>query len=108
MEQQGPRYGVYFVPAADSALYRFGSAVLQYDCYTGQTVRPLDAFAADADAWRRDSAEPRRYGFHATLKAPFYLLPSCTETQLISAVQSFAAFRRRRAVFEPVVRVLSG
>ena len=36
MADQAPRYAVYFVPAADSDLYRFGSAVLQYDGYTGR------------------------------------------------------------------------
>ena len=27
-----PRYAIYFVPGADSGLYRFGAAVLGYDC----------------------------------------------------------------------------
>ena len=31
----GPRYAIYFVPAPDTDLYRFGSSVLGYDCYTG-------------------------------------------------------------------------
>ena len=107
-QQQGARYAVYFVPAAESALYRFGSAVLQYDCYTGNDVLPPAAFAGDAEAWREATAEPRRYGFHATLKAPFHLSPSCTEAQLVSAVQSFAALGRRAPAFRPAVRLLIG
>jgi Protein of unknown function (DUF1045) len=108
MADQTPRYAVYFVPAADSDLYRFGSAVLQYDCYTGRPVAPPDECTADADAWRKASEEPRRYGFHATLKAPFYLAPSCTEAQLVSAFQSFAALGRKAAVIEPEIAMLSG
>jgi hypothetical protein len=52
--------------------------------------------------------EPRRYGFHATLKAPFHLSPSCTESQLVSALQSFATLGRSPAILKPVVRMLSG
>jgi hypothetical protein len=28
-----PRYAIYFVPAPDTALYRFGAAALGYDCF---------------------------------------------------------------------------
>lgn len=106
MADGAPRYAVYFVPAADTDLYRFGSAVLRYDCYTGAPVVPPDECAADA--WRQATEEPRRYGFHATLKAPFYLAPACSETQLVSAFQSFAALGRKGAVIEPEIRTLSG
>lgn len=102
------RYAVYFVPAADSKLYRFGSAVLQYDCYTGAAILPPAELRAQADEWRKATEEPRRYGFHATLKAPFYLAPTCREAQLVSAFQSFAAIGRAIATIQPVVTMLSG
>ena len=108
MADKPPRYAVYFVPAADSELYRFGSAVLQYDCYTGEAVRPLPELTGQAEEWRTATEEPRRYGFHATLKAPFYLAPSSSEAQLISAFQSFAAIGRLVATIQPVVTMLSG
>src|SRR5262245_64223006 len=85
---QGPRYAIFFVPPADDVLYGFGSGVLGYNSYTGEAQsRPEEL---DAGAWDQLTAEPRRYGFHATLKAPFHLLPNCTEAQLASAVRSFA------------------
>ena len=34
--KSGSRYAIYFVPAADQPLFRFGRAVLGYDCYTGE------------------------------------------------------------------------
>ena len=108
MTDSEPRYAVYFVPAADSELYRFGSAVLQYDCHTGAMVLPPAGLRDQADEWRKATEEPRRYGFHATLKAPFYLAPTCREAQLISAVQSFAAIGRTIATIQPVVTMLSG
>jgi hypothetical protein len=106
MEDQGPRYAVYFVPAAESSLYRFGSAILQYDCYTGEAVQPPHELIGGE--WRRVTEEPRRYGFHATFKAPFYLSPSCSETQLVSAFQSFAALGRKAVAIKPVVQILGG
>ena len=102
------RYAIYFVPAAESALYRFGSSVLGYDCYTGADLLPPDAFAADAALWRELTQEPRRYGFHATLKAPFHLSPSCTEAQLTSAFVSFAALGHAVGRIAPEVALLSG
>jgi hypothetical protein len=106
MDDQGPRYAIYFVPALDSDLYRFGSAVLQFDAYAARSVLPPEELRGEA--WRELTDEPRRYGFHATLKAPFYLSPSSSEPQLVSAMQSFAAIGRRVATITPVVRILSG
>ena len=71
-----PRYAIYFVPPAETEFFRFGSAVLGYDCYTGASVGRPAALDAEPEFWDRLTAEPRRYGFHATLKAPFTLSPS--------------------------------
>jgi len=102
--EQGPRYAIYFVPAAQSQLYRYGSSIVGYDCYTGSDV----GFPDGALNWNELTASPRRYGFHATLKAPFYLSPSCTEKQLVNAVQSFAGLGHAIHTFAPTVRLLGG
>ena len=49
---------------------------------------------------------PRRYGFHATLKAPFHLSPSCTEQQLVNALHSFAGLGHAIRSFTPTLRLL--
>jgi putative phosphonate metabolism protein len=105
---EGPRYAIYFVPAAQSRLYRYGSSILGYDCYTGKTVDFPDEPDSAAVNWNELSKEPRRYGFHATLKAPFHLLPSRTEQQLINALQNFAGLGHAVRAFVPAVRMLSG
>jgi putative phosphonate metabolism protein len=105
---QGPRYAIYFVPAADSALYRFGSSILGYDAYTGEAVSHPEEDAGGAGSWRSLTEEPRRYGFHATLKAPFHLSPGCTEAQLVQAVQNFAASGRAIPAIAPVIQTLGG
>ena len=44
----------------------------------------------DPQTWRTMTDEPRRYGFHATLKAPFRPAAGCDETQLTRAFFDFA------------------
>ncbi len=73
-----------------SSLYRFGAAWLGYDVYDGSGLsRDADGDRVDFD---RDTLthEPRRYGFHATLKAPFRLTETFDESDLVSAFESFA------------------
>jgi 2'-5' RNA ligase len=86
-----PRYAVYFAPAAESALWCFGSAVLGYDAATGENVPFLVPPGCDPATWPQLTEEPRRYGFHATLKAPFELAEGRSEEELRSFARNHAA-----------------
>jgi putative phosphonate metabolism protein len=103
-EDDGPRYAIYFVPPPSSQLYRYGSSILGYDAYTGGNVAFPDKFGSGAVNWGELTATPRRYGFHATLKAPFFLAPACTEQQLVNALQSFAGLGQPVLNFVPALR----
>ena len=84
------RYAIYFAPATNDPLWRFGSSVLGYDAASGARVAFLDhPLLRDAplEAW---TADPRKYGFHATLKPPFALAPGADEAALIEAARAFA------------------
>ncbi len=85
------RYAIYYAPQADSALWRFGSAVLGYDAITGEDVPGLVPDGCDAARWKELTAEPRRYGFHATLKAPFEIASGRSEGQLRAFAHNYAA-----------------
>lgn len=102
----GPRYAIYFVPAPDQALYRFGRAALGYDCYTGEEIAHPECDELSAAEWSALTREPRTYGFHATLKAPFRLPPGIEERKLVDALTAFAAVPRAMPVIEPCVRLL--
>ncbi|MCP3412076.1 DUF1045 domain-containing protein [Bradyrhizobium sp. CCGB01] len=103
-----PRYAIYFAAGADSALSRFGAELLGYDAYTGNEV-PFPAGASRvAPDWRDVSADPRKYGFHATLKAPMALAPGKTETELVAACATFAGKARPIPSIRPVVDSISG
>lgn len=101
-----PRYAIYFVPPANSDLYRFGAVLLGFDCYTGEEQGHPDDAGLDAREWADLTREPRKYGFHATLKAPFHLLPSFTEWDLIVELRRFAAIPRAQPAIEPAIQSL--
>jgi putative phosphonate metabolism protein len=86
-----PRYALYYAPACDSALWRFGCATLGYDAFTGQDIAFAVPAGCDAEGWSQATAEPRRYGFHATLKAPFHLANGRSEGQLRAFAHQIAA-----------------
>lgn len=86
-----PRYAIYYTPAVDSALWRFGSAVLGYDAVTGEDVPALVPPGCDAAGWPGLTEEPRGYGFHATLKAPFEIAGGRSEGQLRAFAHNYAA-----------------
>lgn len=88
------RYAIYYAPAPDSPLWSFGSGVLGYDAATGASAPAISPEGVDQDAWTAMTATPRRYGFHATLKAPFRLAAGKTEDDLVSAGHAFAATQR--------------
>ena len=101
-----PRFAIYFVPPTDSTLYRFGAGFLGYDCYTGKDLGASDAVELGLSDWTALTQAPRIYGFHATLKAPFYLAPMTTESELAAELERFGAVPRPLPAFEPAVRVL--
>lgn len=101
-----PRYAIYYAPAHDSILDRFGSGLLGYDAREGADLSFPDGIGA-AD-WRELTEDPRKYGFHATLKAPTALAPGKREDELVAACVAFAAEPRAIPVIKPVVDVIEG
>lgn len=103
-----PRYAIYYVPAADSDLYRFGAEVVGYDGFRGTDVSfPGEIIAAMPD-WAELTRDPRKYGFHATLKAPFPMAAGKQEADLVATCQAFADKARTLPVIAPVIRAISG
>jgi len=95
------RYAIYLAPTEPEAFCRFGSSLLGYDAELGRDAPQALPRGFGAEEWTRWSREPRRYGFHATLKAPFRLAEGQTEDQLTRALREFA---RRRKPFAIALR----
>jgi putative phosphonate metabolism protein len=103
-----PRYAIYYAPPAGSPLARFGAGLLGYDASTGDDVLFPDPVAGAFADWRALTADPRKYGFHATLKAPFALAPGADEAGLVAAFDRFVATPRAIPTIVPVVRNVGG
>lgn len=84
------RYAVYYAPPAGGALAGFGAAWLGWDAATGAEAAGL-AIAGLPRPRPELTAAPRRYGFHATLKAPFRLAPDAGADRLLGGLQAVAA-----------------
>ena len=64
------RYAIYYTPAPDTALAEFGADWLGWDSATGLKRQQRAFEGADIGAITK---QPRKYGFHGTLKPPFRL-----------------------------------
>ncbi|WP_309645554.1 DUF1045 domain-containing protein [Phenylobacterium sp.] len=95
-----PRYAIYYAPAPDTALWRKASAWLGRDAYAGQDLTRPALAELDGLDLHALTADPRGYGFHATLKAPFELTAGVAETELLDFAARFAA---ARAPFEVAI-----
>jgi putative phosphonate metabolism protein len=85
------RYGIYYAPAQDHALSAAAAAWLGRDAWTGAAImRPAVMGLGDQDPDAL-TADPRHYGFHATLKAPFELAEGQREAELDAAVAAIAS-----------------
>jgi putative phosphonate metabolism protein len=103
-----PRYAIYYAAAQGSALERFGSSLIGYDAYGGEDLPFPDSVTQTIPDWRELTQDPRKYGFHATLKAPMALAPGRTEAQLVAACELFSDAARPVPLIKPVVDTISG
>jgi hypothetical protein len=84
------RCAVYFVPDIQSAWWQAGSSWLGRCAATGQPmVQPSLAGISPQAQWAL-TAEPRRYGWHATLRAPFKIKPGESLKSVMSELQALA------------------
>ncbi|MGP2490013.1 DUF1045 domain-containing protein [Mesorhizobium sp. PUT5] len=84
------RYALYFTPHHDHPLTLAAAAWLGRDAFSGEETQLADIgdlAAADLSRW---TAEPRRYGFHATLVAPFRLETGLAQEDVLRAAASLA------------------
>jgi putative phosphonate metabolism protein len=92
------RYALYYAPEPHTALWQFGSAVLAYDAASVQALTTPDFAGTFADRWMELTHEPRKYGFHATLKAPFRLHGDFDEERLVLAMHDFARVTKKASI----------
>ena len=101
------RYAVYCCPAPDSPWWTFGAHWLGRDELCGENLpQPVLAQFNQNELWSITTA-PRRYGFHATVKAPFHLRSSFTDDDLRARLDALASTLKPVAL-GPLQAVLLG
>ncbi|WP_411906241.1 DUF1045 domain-containing protein [Rhizobium mayense] len=84
------RYALYFTPPKDDPLTSLAARWLGRDAFSNEIFSDK-AMAPLPEDHAELTADPRRYGFHATLKAPFELAASVTERDLLEVAAEFAS-----------------
>lgn len=87
----GTRYAVYFAPDKYSPWREFGARWLGRDEYDNGVLPQPALEGMSPQVFAQVTQEPRRYGFHATLKAPLRLAAGCDETGLMRRLNALAA-----------------
>lgn len=77
-----PRYAIYFAPHPSSDWGLAGSTWLGRCAASGQPLRQPTVAGVAPDVFARLTAAPARYGWHATLKAPFTLAEGVSQIDL--------------------------
>ncbi len=99
------RYGVYAVPEGD--LYAAGAAWLGWNSVSGARL-PHPTVADLPQAAEEMTATPRKYGFHGTIKPPFFLAGGTDFAALEAAMADFCATRPPVALPPLIVKRLGG
>jgi putative phosphonate metabolism protein len=90
------RYAIYFTPPQDDPLTRLAAGWLGRDAFGGATPDAPETPGLPRAEIVAQTKDARRYGFHATLKAPFRLADGESVAELDEAVAALAGS------FEPI------
>ncbi len=85
------RHAAYFAPAPGSLAWLLGTQWLGRCPHSGQTLPQPSPPGWEPDAFAQRTRDPRRYGWHATLKAPFVLADDCSPSTLHAGFSQLAA-----------------
>ncbi|MCH8617820.1 phosphonate metabolism protein/1,5-bisphosphokinase (PRPP-forming) PhnN [Undibacterium sp. TS12] len=100
------RYALYFSPAPDSPWWQAGASWLGRDPMHAGKIQQGHIPGVPDILLSGLTAEARRYGFHATLKAPFNLLEGFHEADLISMANAFARLQPVISISELQIRMM--
>lgn len=99
------RYALYVAPRPGDGLASFANSWLGRDAERGIDIAQPEYDGLSRERLMGITAEPRRYGFHGTLKPPFRLASGATADTLIASVAEFA--RQRAPIIIPRLRLAS-
>ncbi len=84
------RYAINFTPPANDPLTLAAAQWLGRNAFSGEATESPAIRGLDLHEIAFNTAVPRRYGFHGTLKPPFRLADGAVETLLLRQLMHFA------------------
>lgn len=102
------RYAIYYAPPAETLLAHKASSWLGRCTFTGEAFAPQGRGELSAAEMAYNTAAARRYGFHATLMAPFTLASEASEQQLIDALAAYSSIMQPFSAHRLVVGRIDG
>lgn len=108
MTQTQPRYALYYAPRPEEGLTTSAFRWLGWSPEGGRSRLLTAVNGLTAERLAEITAEPRRYGFHGTLKPPMALAEGRSETDLLEAVGAFAARLKPITIPAMALKNLSG
>ncbi|MEO3386771.1 DUF1045 domain-containing protein [Mesorhizobium sp. CAU 1741] len=102
------RYAIYYSPAQDDPLTRAATGWLGRSAFTDESQAPRAVGRLSAAEIAYHTAAARRYGFHATLMAPFTLAEAESERELIGALDVFCETMQPLSLPRLILRRLDG
>ena len=100
------RYALYTTPAQNDPLAEAAARWLGRDAFTDERFEPPPVEGLETTTPLSLRADPVRYGFHGTMKAPFRLAEGRREDELVAALDAFARETVPVAIQELVIRRL--
>lgn len=88
------RVAVYYAPPVESGWWQRGSAWLGRCAATDLPVSQPEVEGMTSEAFARLTSDPRRYGWHGTLRAPFRLKEGKTLDDVRAALRALCAERK--------------
>jgi len=88
------RYAIYYAPRQGEPIARFARSWLGRDPEMDVACPQLEVEGIAPDRLVEITADPRHYGFHGTLKAPFRLADGISEEDFLARLLLFAADRQ--------------
>ncbi len=101
------RYALYFTPPVNSVWAQAGSHWLGREMQVAEPPAQINIPGIPKLLLASLTADARRYGFHATLKAPFRLFEGFTEAHLLEMAAAFCSTQKAIVLDEPRVRPLA-
>src|SRR5690606_13064197 len=102
------RYAIYYSPPEHDALTRLATSWLGRSAINGDYIPPKPLARLSAAEIAYHTAAPRRYGFHATLMAPFTLAEHQSECDMIAALDLFCSGMQPLTLPRLMLRRLDG